>query len=259
MAKDEKAEAETLARLKKYKETGDTAIRNEIVVEYMYVAEICARQMRGLASGYAQIEDMVNQGIITLMECVEKYDFTRGVAFEKYLFMRIRGCIIDFVRKEDRIPRRVRELSKRIMKAYDEIAGENLSEPTLQQIADRMNISAEQLDKYNAEIAGIATVSFDDLLENVQQLGDVYGSSMYGDLCPEEVYLKGEMRKVLAQAVDELSERERLVISLYYYEDLALNEIAKVMEVSTQRVSQLHTKAVLKLRNRLEAYTKRGE
>ena len=150
-------EEEFLVLHKKYRETKDVKIRNQLVMNFMYIPKATAVQLRGIASGYAQIEDMVNQGVISLIDCIERFDATKGVKFESYAFMRVRGGIIDLVRKQDFVPRRVRSTSKDIANVYNELSNELMREPTQQEIANKMGISVEKLSQYNSEVSNMIT------------------------------------------------------------------------------------------------------
>lgn len=247
-------EEEFLVLHKKYRETKDVKIRNQLVVNFMYIPKATAVQLRGIASGYAQIEDMVNQGVISLIDCIERFDATKGVKFESYAFMRVRGGIIDLVRKQDFVPRRVRSTSKDIINVYNELSNELMREPTQQEIANKMGISVEKLSQYNSEVSNMITLSFEELIQNVSQFGDVMESSTYDEFYPEKNLLKNELRQVLKEGIDTLSEREKLLITLYYYEDLMFADIAKIMEVTPQRISQMHTRAILKIKSKMDVY-----
>lgn len=170
------------------------------------------------------------------------------------LNMRVRGGIIDLIRKQDWIPRRVRVNAKEINRTASELANMLGREPTQQEIADKMGIDIQKLRKYNAEISNAAVYSFEELIQNVSQMGGALENSSADDITPERNLLREELRKVLKEAIENLSERERLVITLYYFENLNLSDISKVMEVSVQRVSQINTRAVTKLRDCLKDY-----
>lgn len=245
---------EFIKLLAEYRESGDVSLRNRLVMEYSHVAQVSAMQLRGIASSTAQIEDMVNQGIIILIDCIERFDPEKGVKFETYAYMRVRGGIIDMVRKQDWIPRRVRVNAKVINNTYNELCSELRREPTQEELAYRMGISVKKLEKYNAEVSNSAVFSFEELIQNITQMGNVLESSTRDDITPEKKLLKEELRVVLKEAIDELSERERLIVTLYYFENLNLSDIAKVMDVSVQRVSQINSRAVTKLRNKLNDY-----
>lgn len=247
-------EEEFLQIHEQYKKSGDIKLRNKLVMNYSYIAKAAAMQLRGIASGYAQVEDMVNQGMITLIDSIDKFDSTKGIKFESYAFMRIRGGIIDLVRKQDWIPRRVRTAAKEISNAKAEMCTELRREPTEEELAKKLGISISKLRQYNYEVAGSVTLSFEELIQNVNQMGTLLESSTSDYSTPERHALKTELREVLKSAIDALSERERLVVSLYYFDNLNLTEISQVLEVSVQRVSQISSKAISKIKLSMAEY-----
>lgn len=238
----------------KYKENGDSSARNKLVMSFSYIAESLAVQLRGLSSGYAQVEDMISQGILTLIDCIERFDPEKGIRFEAYAYMRVRGGIIDLIRKQDWVPRRVRQTAKEINAANSELSHKLMREPTQEELAEEMGISVKKLSQYNCEISNASVLSFEELIQNVSQMGDVFEQSSGDDEMPERRLMRSEMRDVLANAIENLTERERLVVTLYFYEGLNLSEIAEVLEVSVQRVSQINAKSVSKLRTFMEEY-----
>lgn len=252
--KEKLTDEEFAALYNEYKISGSVALRNRLVMAYSYIAQVSAFQLRGIADTTSQLEDMINQGIVTLIDCIDRYDISKGIRFESYAYMRVRGGIIDLIRKQDWIPRRVRVNAKEINKASSDLANMLGREPTQQEIADKMGIDIQKLQKYNAEISNAAVYSFEELIQNVSQMGDALENNSSDDVTPERKLLKEELRNVLKESIENLSERERLVVTLYYFENLNLSDIAKVMEVSVQRVSQINARAVNKLRERMKNY-----
>lgn len=248
------SDEEFLSLFKHYKETKDISARNKIVLNFSYIPQTVALQLRGLSQGYAQVDDMVNQGIVTLMDCIEKFDADKGISFEYYAYMRVRGGIIDLVRKQDWIPRRVREMSKRIAEAQSELSNKLMREPTIEELSEHMAIPVEKLEACSTEINNSVVFSFEELIQNMSQMGSSLEGEGNEDLSPEKKLIKQEMRQVLKQAIDDLSDREKTVVSLYYYESLTLSDIAQVLEISVQRVSQINAKAVSKLKTAMEKY-----
>lgn len=250
-SKNALTEEQVLQLLAEYRSTGSVSARNELVMNFAYIPQTVAIQLRGLAGGCAQVDDMVNQGILTLMDCIDRFDETKGIAFEYYAFMRVRGGIIDLIRKQDWVPRRVREMDKKISETRSRLSHKLMREPTESELASELGMSVEKLSETAAEISNSVVFSFEELIQNMSQMG----ASLETDgLSPEKKIVRDEMKKVLAKAIDELSERERLVISLYYYENLTFADIAQVLEVSVQRASQINAKAVSKLRTAMEKY-----
>lgn len=253
-AQEKLSEEEFLHLHAQYKSSGDISIRNRLVMAYAYIAKIAALQLRGAVNSQAQIEDMMNQGMITLIDCVDKFDPSREVKFESYAFMRVKGGIIDLIRKQDWIPRRVRVNSKKINDTYNMLCTNLKREPTQEEVAHELGITVQKLEKYNCEIANSNVYSFEELIQNMSQMGDILESSTMDDITPEKSTLKKELRKILIDAINELSEREKLVITLYFFENLNLADIAQILEVSVQRVSQINSRAIGKLRLKMNSY-----
>ena len=239
----------------RYRETGDIELRNELILRYQYIARTVAQQMRGITSGYAEVEDIVNQGVLTLIDCVERYDPEKEAKFETYAFLRVRGAIIDFVRKQDWRPRRVRKNAKDVAAAYDRLSNELMREPTDKEISKHLGITEKELQRHYVEQSRALVLSFENLLENAAQ-AEVLQSTGDVEEHPEQNLFKKELERELADAIDSLTERERLVVSLYYYENLKLAEIAEVLGVSESRVSQIHAKAINKMTTIMDKYMK---
>lgn len=239
-----------------YQQTGDTELRNQLVLHYSYIARTVAAQMRGVTANYAQMEDITNEGIITLIDCIDKYDVKKGVKFESYAFMRVKCANIDFIRKQDWLPRRVRKTAKDISAAYDTLSNELMREPTVKELAAHMKMPEHLLNKHYSEISNSVMLSFETILQSSLQGNATVDISLDEDLLPESNLFKQELRSQLMEAIDSLSERERLVVSLYYYEHLKLFEIAQVLGVSESRVCQVHSKAILKMKHKIEQYMK---
>lgn len=232
--------------ISKYKETGDIAIRNELVVMYSKLVKYIAISTRNLYQKYADTEDIVNEGIISLISAIESFDISRNVKFETYASIKIRGAIIDFIRKQDFIPRRVRQFAKELETAYSALYTKLHREPTIAELSEIMGVPEDKLSKQMGEVAGATTLSFEELLyEDNFELSD---ESITGEWEAEREIFKAEMRNTLAEAIDTLNEKERQVISLYYYEKLKFTDIAKVLQVTESRVCQIHAKAILKLK-----------
>jgi RNA polymerase sigma factor for flagellar operon FliA len=241
--------------LKKYRESRDVNLRNELVLRYSYIAQTVGNQMRGIASNYADLEDIVNQGMLTLIDCIEKFDPEKEVRFESYAFMRIRGAIIDFIRKQDWRPRRVRKTAKEVTAARDELSNILMREPTDRELSDFLNITEDELAKHYSELSRAMIISFESMLENTLQSESLLAQA--NDAAkPEQTLFVNELRDQLAKAIDDLPERERTVISLYYYENLKLAEISKVLGVSESRVCQIHSKALGRLKEKMDQYMK---
>lgn len=243
--------------LEEYKKTGDLQLRNQLVMHYSYIARAVAVQMRGITSTYAQTEDIVNEGILTLMDCIDKYSPEKGVKFESYAFMRVKCANIDFIRKQDWLPRRVRRAAREITAAHEQLSNTLMREPTQKELAEHLGMSESAINKHYSEITNSVMLSFEMLLQSALPSGDAFsGDRQAPDGQPESRLLREELREQLITAIDTLTEKERTVVSLYYKEHLKFYEIAQVMSVSESRVCQTHSKAILKLRHKLQSYMK---
>ncbi len=245
-----------LQTLEEYRQSSNLELRNELVMHYSYIAKSVAMQMRGITSNYAQVEDIVNEGIITLMDCLDKFTPNRGMKFENYAYMRIRNATIDYIRKQDWVPRRVRKTARDVSTAYNELSTNLMREPTTHELATYMGVTTKEINQHYTEISSASVLSFEELLQNAM-MGEKELTSIAlpkEQRLPEQDLLQQELREQLKIAIANLNEKERITISLYYYERLKLHEIAKVLGVSESRVSQTHTRAILKMKQHLSHY-----
>lgn len=238
-----------VAMFEQYRLTKDIGLRNDIVLRYMDIVRYVAVSTRGIYCKYAEVDDIVNEGVLALIKAVETYDLERGVKFETYAAIRVKGAIIDFVRKQDWIPRRVRHFGHTLETAYNELYTKLDRHPTNQELADFLEMPKEKLLRAMADLAGAATLSFEELLyeDNFEDM------EQGGYAADQEMYEK-ELKEVLTAAINELKPREKQVISLYYYERLKFGDIAKVLGVSESRICQIHSKAMLLLKRKLKDY-----
>ena len=238
-------------RVALYQQNRDIALRNEIVLQNMGLVRTVALSMRNMYIKSGDVEDVVNEGVIALMDAIESYSADRGAKFETYASIKIRGAIIDFLRKQDWIPRNVRKFAKALDKANSMLYNLNGRAPTNSELAEKMGMDEEKMLKMMAECSCTITLSFEELLyeDNIDE-PSIKDSGLDREL------LHSEMRKVVADAVNELGEKERQVITLYYYKNLKYSDIAKALGVSEGRVCQIHSKATLALKAKLGGYVK---
>lgn len=237
--------------IKKYHETGDKAIRNQIVVLYGNLVRCIAVSMRNMYIKYAQVDDVVNEGIICLINAIDTFDFDKNVKFETYASLKIRGGIIDFIRKQDFVPRNIRKFAKQLENTYAQLYCDLDREPTDEEIAEKMGLQLNRFQRLMSDSAGINTVSFEELVvEGDYQMPEENS----GEWAVEKNLLSSEKKQILKESLDNLKEKERIVISLYYFEKLKYSEIAQVLQVSESRVCQIHSLAVTKLKNSLTDY-----
>ena len=238
-------------RVALYQQNRDIALRNEIVLQNMGLVRTVALSMRNMYIKFGDVDDVVNEGVIALMDAIESYSPDRGAKFETYASIKIRGAIIDFLRKQDWIPRNVRKFAKALDKANSMLYNLNGRAPTNSELAEKMGMDEDKMLKMMAECSCTITLSFEELLyeDNIDE-PSIKDSGLDREL------LHNEMRKVVADAVNELAEKERQVITLYYFKNLKYSDIAKALGVSEGRVCQIHSKATLALKAKLSGYVK---
>lgn len=246
---------DTQALMLLYKETGNEELRWPLVLRYEHLIKSAALQVKSVYSGFAQVEDIINEGILTLLNAVEKFDLSKGVKFETYVAKRIRGMIIDLARQQDWIPRTVRRRTKEIENAISELSNQLGRYPTDAEVAAHLNVSMDRYQKDLADIAFSNVLSLDAMMNLYESDGrQVDVLSADANTQPEVVLQGREIQDILAEGIGMLRKNEQIVLSLHYEKNLQFNEIAQVMELSAPRISQIHAKAIERLRVYMEPY-----
>jgi len=235
-----------------YKQTRSRELRDKLIIQYSpLVKYVAGRVGVGLPRNVEQ-SDLVSFGIFGLIDAIEKFDPERGYKFETYAIAPIKGAILDELRSIDWVPRSVRSKARSLERAMGKLEAELHRSPTDEEVADEMGISAQQLQTTLSQISFVGVAALDEMLSGGDRgesvsLGDTVAATGDG---PMGVYEVEEMRQILAESINRMPEREKIVLTLYYYEGLTLAEIGRVTE---GRVCQIHTKAVLQLRSRISA------
>lgn len=238
-----------------YKQTGDEELKWPLVLRYEGLIKSAALQIRGVYSSFAQVDDIVSEGILTLLSSIDKFDLDKGIKFETYVAKRIRGMVIDLARKQDWLPRNIRQRAKEIDAAVSSLANELGRFPTDQEVAGHLGIPTDKYQKEAARVALSNTLSLDALMDARDLEGYHFEvSSEDPNLQPESVLEDQELQETLAQGIAALQKNEQIVLSLYYERNLHMKEIAQVMGVSEPRISQIHSRAIQKLREHMGAY-----
>jgi RNA polymerase sigma factor for flagellar operon FliA len=233
-----------------YSKCKSNEIRDKIIIEYANLVKIVAGKLSMYLGYNVDYDDLVGYGIFGLIDAVDKFDYSKGVKFETYASFRIRGAILDEIRKMDWIPRTLRQKQRKIDAAFHKIESEQGRMATDEEVAKELDISVEEYDLWQSQTKVSNLLSLDEYLEQGSEVNMEANLSTQYDL-PEKVVEKKELKDILIQSLDALTEKEKKVITLYYYEDLTLKEISLILEVSESRISQLHTKALQKMRLRL--------
>lgn len=237
-----------------YKKTKSPTIRDKFIRQYMPLVKYVAGKVAVGMPNSVEFDDLVGFGQFGLLDAINKYDTSKNVKFKTYAVTRIRGAIFDELRQIDWVPRSVRQRSREIEDAIATLEAKLSRPATDTEIAEFLNLTEDEYHRTVMKVSGTSVLSLND----VWFAGDDNDNMSIGNnieapasLQPDVIAEKDEMRKVIAQAISELPEKEKKVIVLYYHEDLTFKEIGEVLEVSESRISQLHTKANLRLRAKL--------
>jgi RNA polymerase sigma factor FliA len=238
-----------------YKATGSGTARDRLVVHYSpLVKYVAGRVAVGLPQSIEQA-DLVSYGIFGLMDAIDKFDTDRQIKFETYAITRIKGAIIDELRAIDWVPRSVRAKARAVETAFARLEARLSRTPTDSEVAAEMGVSDKDLQDIYNQVSFVGLAALDEVLSGGDRGGEA-GATL-GDTIPDKgegpvaAYEVEEMKQILAGAINRLGEREKIVLTLYYYEGLTLAEIGQVLGVTESRVCQIHTKAILQLRSRL--------
>lgn len=236
-----------------YAKTKSPETREKIILEYAPLVKLVAGRLSMYLGYNVEYDDLVGYGIFGLIDAIDKYDSMKAVKFETYASLRIRGAILDQIRKMDWIPRTIRQKQKKIDAVMKEIESTKGRAATDEEIAEGLGISPDEYTNWQSQMKITGVVSLNEFMESGNDIpADETHQRRYDS--PEEAIEKEELKKVLAEALELLTEKERKVILLYYYEDLTLKEISNVLEVSESRISQLHTRALQKLKSKMGNY-----
>ena len=238
-----------------YKESGSGAARDKLILHYSpLVKYVAGRVAVGLPSNIEQA-DLISYGIFGLIDAIDKYDQSRNIKFETYAISRIRGAIIDELRAIDWVPRSVRFKAREVEKAYSALENKLKRPPSDAEIAGEMGISVDDLNHIYTQLSTVSLVALDELTsvegdrgDKVSLLESLEDTKIAG---PMEAFESEEMKEILIASINHLSEREKRVITFYYFGGLTLAQIGQVLGVTESRVCQIHTKAVLALRSKI--------
>lgn len=232
-----------------YSRTKAPELREKLIIQYSGLVKLVAGKLSMYLGYNVEFDDLVGYGIFGLIDAIDKFDYGKGVKFETYASLRIRGAILDQIRKMDWIPRTLRQKQKQLDNAYRKLETEYGRTVTDAEVAKELNITVDELESLQNETKITNLVSLDEYIE--QGEGRVEPAANKDYMQPEKVAEKAELKKLLLEVLQSLTDKEKKVITLYYYEDLTLKEISRILEVSESRVSQLHSKALQKMRLRL--------
>ena len=237
----------------KYSSEKKADLREQLILEYAPLVKVVAGRLSMYLGYNVEYDDLVSYGIFGLIDAIDKFDYMKDVKFETYASLRIRGSILDQIRKMDWIPRTVRQRQRDIDKAMHEIELETGHPATDEELAKKLNISNDELNDWQSQLTVTNVISLNEFMESGSEVPNERNLASHFE-GPEEVLDKKELKEKLMESLESLTEKEKQVILLYYYEELTLKEISYALEVSESRVSQLHTKALSKMREKLGRY-----
>jgi RNA polymerase sigma factor for flagellar operon FliA len=238
-----------------YQKKPSAEMRDQLIIAYSQLVKLVAGRLSMYLGHNVEYEDLVSYGIFGLIDAIDKFDMDKNVKFETYASLRIRGAILDQIRKMDWIPRTVRQRQRRIDDAIKSIEMRTGKTASDEEIAQELGVSEDELLSWQSQLKVTNVVSLNEFEEQgagPEPVMDATFNSHFAQ--PEDVVEEAELKEKLVEALALLTEKERRVIELYYYEDLTLKEISGVLAVSESRVSQLHTKALLKMRKKMGNY-----
>ncbi len=237
-----------------YRRSGDQQLRDRLILTYAPLVKFVAGRVGASLPAHVDEQDLVSYGLLGLIGAIERFDPDREIKFETFAMARIRGAIIDELRSLDWVPRSVRTRARQIERAIGTLEKELMRAPTDEEIAKKLGVTHDELEESLHEISRSSVAALDELwspagggdqIALIDTIEDESGPD------PELSLELTEVREALAEAISILPEREKLVVTLYYYEELTLREIGEVLGVTESRVSQLHTKAILRLKAHL--------
>ncbi|MBP5281987.1 MAG: FliA/WhiG family RNA polymerase sigma factor [Lachnospiraceae bacterium] len=241
--------------LDQYAASRSLKLREQIILEYAQLVRLVAGRLSMYLGYNVEYDDLVSYGIFGLIDAIDKFDYEGDVKFETYASLRIRGAILDHVRKMDWIPRTVRQRQKKVnlvVKAIEQAKGRSATD---EEVAQALGISLEEYAEWLSQMNVTGIISLNEYMEQGSDVSQESGQSTTARFdSPEESFEKKELSKVLGEALQLLTDKEQKVITLYYFEDLTLKEISATLDISVSRVSQLHTRALQKMREKMGNY-----
>ena len=236
-----------------YKFGGNEEAREKLITDFVPIVNTIARRLEIYASSSYGFEDLVSVGLMGLLDAIEKFQPGKGAIFKTYAWHRIRGAILDEIRALDWVPRSIRDKASQLEKAYQTVRQRTGRAAEEFEVAEELGISQEQLQETLAQVGCTSILTIEDLMtdEENEEIVNDWLADPYAVDVQEQVELQ-ENKEILAESIDQLPEKEKLVVSLYYNEEATMQEISLILGITVGRVSQLHSSAIVRLRNALK-------
>ncbi|WP_375163085.1 FliA/WhiG family RNA polymerase sigma factor [Paenibacillus sp. SC116] len=237
-----------------WKERENVDAKKQLIELYLPIVDFVSNRMAAGLPRSVSKDDLASNGVMGLIDAIEKFDYSRGLQFETYASWRVRGAILDGLRSGDWVPRSVREKAKKIEEAYQHLEQKYLRTVTEEEVSDYLNISGQDFHTMLQDVSVMSLCSLEDPIR--EEDSEMRISLLVDEKAKNPEFKVNEhfLHQCLVEGIDRLTEKERTVVSLFYYEDLSLSEIAEVMSLSPSRISQLHSKAIMRLRSVLDKH-----
>ena len=226
-----------------YQKGRSTEVRDQLVEQYLPLVNIIAGRLAIGLPSHVDRDDLISSGFFGLLDAIERYDYARGNKFETYAGVRIRGSMLDYLRSKDWLPVSMRQKIRKYEQTVTELEGQLGRPATDAELADELGLAAKDLQALVTQLNVATIIPLEEFVHAE--------TPQIGEMDPQEMVERNELKNILAGAIDKLPDKEKTVVSLYYYEELTLKEISLVLHLSEARISQLHTKAVFRLRGYL--------
>ncbi len=228
-----------------YKSTGDEQAKEQLIIAYIDLVKMIAGRLYSTYQSNVEYDDLVSYCVIGLIDAIEKFDINKDVKFDTYANIRIRGAVIDQMRAMDWIPRSTRQKFRQLESAMNDLRPQYADDIPDDLLAQKMDMNVDELHKFLGESSMLSIMSLD---EKISESPHFYIESTDSEVIPEENFANNEMKEIIKTHIENLPERQRTIIELYYYSELTYKEIAKVLNISESRISQLHSKAILSMK-----------
>ncbi|MCT4613012.1 MAG: FliA/WhiG family RNA polymerase sigma factor [Clostridia bacterium] len=233
-----------------YAKTKSKQIRDQLITEYAPLIKVVAGRLKMYLGNNVELDDLIGYGAFGLMDAIDKFELNKKVKFETYASLRIRGSILDSIRKNDWVPRSLRQKHKDLEAAYQKLEEKLGRAATDEEMAKELNITVAEFDTLVKDTNILTLTSLEDFVDQNYEK-NMNGFAKASTETPEDVATQNAIKEVLVDTIKNLPEKEQKVVYLYYYEQLTLKEISKILEVSESRISQLHSKAMMRLKGKL--------